>query len=320
MTKEQLAQYIADKDWRPFKEGESFWIIPNVIPVYSFMILLGMVIAILTIAFFWKREKLSLDHLSILIFITIPTSIIGARLGFIFEQLIAGNVASLKGVWWNIRAGGLSIQWGVIISALCDLLYIYFKRNVLDYRKALSYILPAVLIGQAVGRWGNYTNHEVFGKIDETGASVLWLGDTIAKNMYIIRSTDTEGALRVPLFFYEFLTSLIGYVLIVWVFNLFNWFKPGTTGALYLVWYGIVRASMEFLREEYYVFYFVLAILYIIIGLALVVYFELFNNFKLHKANPRYTKQKEKFGKLVWIKYTRLSELQLAQNVNEGEK
>ncbi|UWD34077.1 prolipoprotein diacylglyceryl transferase [Mesomycoplasma molare] len=309
----QLPEYL--KTARPFKEGEAFYIFNwEWLPVYSFMIMLGMIFAILTIAFFWKREKWNFDHLFTLIIITIPTSIIGARLGYIFEQLIAGNADKLKDNWWNIRSGGLSIQWGVILATISDLTYIYFKRTEIDYRKAMSFILPAVLIGQAVGRWGNYTNHEVYGKIDLDGSSVLWLGEIIVRNMFISDSVNQDGALRVPLFFYEFLTSLIGYLLLVWVFNLFNWFKPGVTGAMYLIWYGIVRASMEFLRQEAYLFYFILALIYIFLGVILAIYFQFFANFKYLIVNNklkiekvvRYQVSKEKFMKITWKKYQRV--------------
>ncbi|MGZ9428699.1 prolipoprotein diacylglyceryl transferase [Mycoplasma sp. 1012] len=304
------------KNARAFNEGEAYYLFNQTwLPVYSVMIMLGMILAILTIFFFWKREKMNTDHLAILVMITIPTSIIGSRLGFIFEQLIAGNAESLKHTWWNIRSGGLSIQWGVILSTVCDLIYIYFKRDVIDYRKAMSIILPAVLIGQAIGRWGNYTNHEVYGKIDADGSSVLWLGETIVRNMFISDSVNSDGALRVPLFFYEFLTSIVGYILIVWIFNLFNWLKPGVTAGFYLIWYGIVRSSMEFLREESYVFYFVLAIIYIIVGLIFVIYYQFFANYKYSfnktgiKVNKvqRYEKIKEKMFFITWVNYKRIN-------------
>ncbi|WGI36859.1 prolipoprotein diacylglyceryl transferase [Mesomycoplasma lagogenitalium] len=307
-------QELIEKFGRPFSVGEAYEIFPG-FPVYSFMIFLGMVFAILTIAFFWKRENLNFDHLFVLIIITIPSSIIGARLGFIFEQISVGNGGSLKDNWWNIRSGGLSIQWGVILSASLDLVYVFIKRKELDYRKCLSIILPTVLIGQAVGRWGNFTNHEVYGKQDLTGEWTLWLGPIISKNMFISDAVYPNGALRIPLFFYEFLTSLIGYIIIVWILNFFNWLKPGVTAGFYLIWYGIVRSSMEFLREESYVIYFVLAIFYIIFGIALSVYYQFFGNYvykivdkklKIEKRE-RYKAEKKPIGKAYWIFYERIN-------------
>lgn len=319
---------------RPYKSGEAFELIKEWVPFYSVAIMLGMLLAILTVALFWKRAKLNFDHLFIIIFITIPSSIIGARLGFIFEKISAGQINDIKDNWWNIRSGGLSIQWGVILAATLDLVYIYFKRDKIDYRQALSIILPTILIGQAIGRWGNYTNHEVYGKIDETGESVLWLGETITRNMFISDAIAPDGAVRIPLFFYEFLTSLIGYILIVWVLNVFNWLKPGVTGGFYLIWYGLVRASMEFLREEAYVIYFVIAIIFILVGITMAVYFQLFGNFQYKFENKkltiikkqRYEKTQEKyFDKISWTNWVRIEEniiprkSKVKQETNLGE-
>lgn len=339
----ETAQYKIPEDLisaRPFREGEAFYIFPNWLPVYSFTIVVGMIISILTIFFFWKREKYKIDHLLTLVIITIPTSIIGARLGFIFERL-ADHDPTISQTWWDIRSGGLSIQWAVIVPTICDLLYIYKKRIDVDYRKAFSFILPAVLIGQAIGRWGNFTNHEVYGKIDYTGAYVDWLGPLIRKNMFISDKVNEAGALRVPLFFYEFLTSLIGYILIVWVLNLFGWLKPGATGSLYIMYYGIVRASMEDLRQEAFAIYLVLAILSIILGLILFVRFQFLANYyiKVGKTqNPkhkkifslgtyihimkfvRYQKSKEKYFKIPFTRWNRIATIQRLeiQNLQEN--
>ncbi|WP_341517553.1 prolipoprotein diacylglyceryl transferase [Mesomycoplasma ovipneumoniae] len=297
---------------RPFKEGEAFWLIQDWIPIYALTVVLGMVASIITIYFFWKREGYKFDHLAALIFITIPISIVGARFGYILERLVVGDLTSLQ-QWWNIRQGGLSIQWGVIFPTVANLIYAYRKRASFDWRKGFSFILPAVLIGQFLGRWGNFTNHEVYGFLDPEGKTVNWLGDFIRKNMFIADKHAPNGQLRVPLFFYESLTSLFGYLVIVWVLNLFSWLKPGSTGALYILYYGIVRASMEFLRQESYVYYFVIAILMIILGILLFIRFQFFTNYYVKIENKklklafseRYTKENRRYIGLPWIRWNR---------------
>ncbi|WP_308699294.1 prolipoprotein diacylglyceryl transferase [Mycoplasma sp. 'Moose RK'] len=298
---------------RPFKEGEAFWIIQDWVPIYALTIVLGMIASIITIYFFWKREGYKSDHFFWLVAITIPVSIIGARFGFILERIVVGDFNSIKNTWWNIRAGGLSIQWGVIFPTIANLIYAYYRRREFDWRKAFSFILPAVLIGQAIGRWGNFTNHEVYGFIDPTGSSVNWLGDYIRKNMFISDQFAPNGQLRVPLFFYEFLASLFGYIILVWILNLFSWLKPGTTGALYILYYGIVRSSMEYLRQEAYLYYFLIAIFMIIFGIILVIRFQFFTNYYLKIENKRlkiayfsrYTKEKKHNFGLTWTRWSR---------------
>lgn len=309
----EIAQIPADlQGARPFKEGEAFWIIQNVIPVYALTIVLGMIASIITIYFFWKREGYKADYFFVLVFITIPVSIIGARFGFILERLVVGDFETLKN-WYNIRSGGLSIQWGVIFPTVANLIYCYYRRRQFDWRKAFSFILPAVLIGQAIGRWGNFTNHEVYGFVDPSGSSLNWLGNYIRKNMFISDSFAPNGQLRVPLFFYEFLTSLFGYIILVWVLNLFSWLKPGTTGALYILYYGIVRASMEYLRQEAYLYYFLIAIFMIIFGLLLAIRFQFLTNYYLKIENKklkigyfvRYNKEKKRYFFFNWTRWNR---------------
>lgn len=212
------------------------------VKVYALTMLSGMILAILTIAWFWKKEKYSWDLLQLLIIVIIPTSIIGARLWYVLgdlEKFTSGNAR-----WYAFWEGGLAIQGGVTFSATAGLIVVYFNRTQVDWRKVVGIILPSVLIGQSIGRWGNFANHEVYGT-ETSYESVAWLGNWIASNMFI------DGAYRTPLFFYESITSLIGYVVLVWVAQYYMKFlKPGVPAAFYLIWYGIVRISMEPLRDE----------------------------------------------------------------------
>jgi len=241
-------------------------------PVYPFTIIVGIFLAIITVAYFWRKEKYPIELLLKIIIITIPTAILGARLFFIFERLIYNPQNPFpNSAWYAIWNGGLSIQGGVIVPTILNLLFIRKHKDILDIRKCFGMILPTVLIGQAIGRWGNFANHEVFGRVAEEW-EVAWLGPIISSHMYISISGGSPE-FRIPLFFYESISSLIGYVLIVWVILNFNLTKPGVPGALYLIWYGITRVAMEPLREESYLFYTLLSVLSIITGVLLVVYF-----------------------------------------------
>ena len=250
-----------------FKEGDATYLF-GTFSLYPFAIFMGILAAIFTITYFWKKNSYQWDILLTLIIITIPSSIIGARLLFIIERLMYNWDDPFPGsAWYAIWEGGLSIQGGVFLAAVLDLAYLSFKKEIIDRRNVFGIILPTVLIGQAIGRWGNFANHEVFGKVID-GDSLNWLGDAIKYNMLI------NGDFRVPLFFYESLVNLIGYIIIVWVIINLNLTKPGTPGALYLIWYGVTRVAMEPLREESYLFYTIIAVLSIILGLILTVWFE----------------------------------------------
>lgn len=247
---------------------------PNIIlPIYPFTIIIGMILAIITVAYFWRKEKYPIELLLKIILITIPSSIIGARLFFIFERLIYNPTNPFPdSAWYAIWNGGLSIQGGVLIPTILNIIFIRRHKDILDIRKCFGIILPTVLIGQSIGRWGNFANHEVYGRVVEEW-EVSWLGPIISSNMYI---SSTEGAapeFRAPLFLYESVSSLVGYVIIVWVVLNFNLTKPGVPGALYLIWYGVTRVAMEPLREESYLFYTLLSIFSIVAGISLLLYF-----------------------------------------------
>ncbi|WP_330463677.1 prolipoprotein diacylglyceryl transferase [Metamycoplasma gateae] len=261
--------------------------------VYSLTMMLGMLASILTVYYFWRREKYSFEQLAILIFIALPTAIIGARFVFVIQQLIEYK-GWANGPWYKmfyVWEGGLSIHGGVITATICCVIYIIFSKNPkrIDLKKAFSIILPAVLIGQVIGRWGNFANHEVYGQVmSENSLAFKLLPKLIRDHMYI------NGNYRMPLFLYESIANFFSYIILVWILNNYNWLKPGTTGGLYILFYGILRFGMEPLREDSYNIYKVISALYIIVGLLLTVIFEFvvklnYNVYKVYKYNKEWT-------------------------------
>lgn len=200
---------------------------------YPLMIFTGIIVATLTVAYFWRRYKYSWEILQILVIIVIPMSIFGAK----FYTLV------FDGGWsnWYVLSG-LSIYGALIFAIGSGITYIYFVRHAVDFRTVLSIVLPTILIGQAIGRWGNFFNHELYGQI-VSGDSLNWLPHWIKSNMFI------NGEYRQPIFLYESIASFTGYFLIVWVFNIKSTFKPGTTAGLYLIWYGIERIVLQTFRD-----------------------------------------------------------------------
>ncbi|MGP1451708.1 MAG: prolipoprotein diacylglyceryl transferase [Metamycoplasmataceae bacterium] len=284
----------------PIKSGEQtplFYIGKLPIQTYSLMLMFGMLAAIITIYIFWKREKYKIEILMGLIIITIPMALFGARLGYIIEALIYDPGTITWKNWYKSWEGGLSIQGGILLAMVCDLGYVYSKRKYVDIRKVSSIIIPTILIGQVVGRWGNYANHEVYGKIDWTGRSSLIFGKFFASNMYITdslsQSLGLEGAYRYPLFLYEGIANLIGYILIVWVINWLGLLKPGASVGLYFLWYGLLRYFMEPLRQESFKLYVVISIIFIMIGTFALIRYQFLNSVHYIRAwrNGRYVYQ-----------------------------
>ncbi|MBZ4204313.1 prolipoprotein diacylglyceryl transferase [Mycoplasma tauri] len=241
---------------------------------YSLTMMFGMIASILTCLIFWKRARYDINILLMLIFLTIPSAIFGARLWLLVENAIYSPNYDWSS-WYKIWEGGLSIQGGVALAVIVDLIYAYTKRDKIDIRKACDIIIPTILIGQVIGRWGNYANHEVYGRIDWNGTGSLIFGKNFASNMFIKDSIGT--GYRYPLFLYEGIANLIGYMILVWIINLFGLLKPGANAPLYFVWYGVVRMSMEPLRQEKYSIYLVAAILFLIGGFLGFIFFQFLN-------------------------------------------
>nr|WP_307927246.1 prolipoprotein diacylglyceryl transferase family protein [Mycoplasmopsis bovis] len=85
-------------------------------------------------------------------------AILGARIWNEVDQAINNPNYNWRN-WYKVWEGGLSIQGGVVLAVIVDLTYVYFKRDKIDIRKACDIIIPTILIGQVIGRWGNYANH-----------------------------------------------------------------------------------------------------------------------------------------------------------------
>lgn len=204
--------------------------------LYPIMMFLGILTGFLTVCYFWKRQKYPWEILQIILIIAVPSAILGARLWYaLFNPEV-----------WNqfFHFSGLAIQGGIIFSFLGVGTYLYFVRHVIDVRTAVGILIPAIFIGQTIGRIGNFANHEVYGQVvDEASLNWLqWIG--IKSHMFIDRQY------RAPFFLYEMFGTLAGYILVVWVLLYRNWVRPGVTAALYVGIYGVIRLTMEPLRDE----------------------------------------------------------------------
>ena len=275
---------------------------------YSLTMLLGMLTAIGFVWYFWNREGYSSETLLIMIIVVIPSSIIGARLWY--EM---GKPSDDSNPWYAFWAGGLAIQGGVTFAVLSGCVVAYFNRAALDMRKLFTLIVPNVLIGQVIGRWGNFANHEVFGQLTSYD-SISWLGRWVSQNMWF--SGGNEGAptsgYYVPLFLYESMINLFGWILLVWFFQTKSrrkWFKPGTIGGFYFIWYGIVRIILEPMRNASDILKWningwsldasvVTGVLFLIVGVVTALFFQYFpNKYKWNEVKYTWEVPLRKFSK-----------------------
>ncbi|MDU7056415.1 MAG: prolipoprotein diacylglyceryl transferase, partial [Enterococcus hirae] len=144
---------------------------------------------------------------------------------------------------FNIRSGGLAIYGGLIAGAIT--LYFFTKYHFISMWTFLDIAAPSVLLAQAIGRWGNFMNHEAYGPVTtRIFLENLHIPRFIIDNMYI------EGFYRQPTFLYESVWSLIGFILLLFLRNKKHLLKKGEVLLVYVMWYSFGRFFIEGLRTD----------------------------------------------------------------------
>lgn len=199
---------------------------------YGVLIALGLVLAVVYGSYNSKRLGVNPDHLLNCVIVGVITGILGARAYYVLFNL--DYYASHPGKILAINEGGLAI-YGGIIGALAGGL-IVAKICKMNIPAVLDVVAVGFLIGQGIGRWGNFFNQEAYGS-----ATTLPWG---------MVSEGTNNVVVHPCFLYESLWCLLGVLLL----HLFSHSKlrkyNGQMGLLYLVWYGTERAIVEGLRAD----------------------------------------------------------------------
>jgi len=235
---------------------------------YGFIITLGMVLAFFYAIYRAKQEKISFDDMLDVAIFTIIFGVIGARLYYVLTTLNEGLYKSFIDVIaiWN---GGLAIYGGIIGGAIA--VYVVCRIKKLSFFKVTDTIVPGVLIGQILGRWGNFFNGEAY------GYEVLESSPLYFIRMGLIPNIESSTVMHYfhPTFLYESLWNLVGFILINSLYKKKKF--DGQVFFMYISWYGFGRMFIEGLRtDSLYVGVFrisqVVGFLCFIIGAAAIAY------------------------------------------------
>ena len=195
------------------------------------------------------------DIIDLLIF-AVPLCIIGARLYYVIFYLDLyrnpdGSLDFLRML--RIWDGGLAIYGGIIVAILTLLVFCKIKKiPFLAFADVGSF---GMLIGQLVGRWGNFVNVEAYGGL--TALPWRMCSEKIANELFSQGLVDAAGWQQVmdgtlgvhPTFFYESLWNFVGFFLLVYLSR--KWRKfDGQLFFTYLAWYGVGRGIIEGLRTD----------------------------------------------------------------------
>ena len=201
---------------------------------YGVLIALGFALAILYCSKHAPDFGIeSDDFIDLMLWLT-PLSIVGARLYFVIFrwQDYAADPKQLFAVW----EGGLAIYGGIIAGVLVILAVCRYKK--IPVAAMLDLAAYGVLIGQILGRWGNFMNREAFGA-ETTVFCRMGLTDPAGNTIYVH-----------PTFLYESLWNLAGLLFLIWFSRTGKRRWDGQCAAIYFFWYGLGRAWIEGLRTD----------------------------------------------------------------------
>ena len=201
---------------------------------YGVIIAVGFILAMLYCARHCRRCGIEPDTLYDFLIWMIPLAIIGARLYYVIFQWsdYRGHPIDALKIW----EGGLAIYGGVIAGILTGI--VWCRKRKIPFGAMADVCAPGLLIGQCIGRWGNFINREAFGR-ETTAFSRMGLTLPGRETVYVH-----------PTFLYESLWNFAGFLMLHFWFRKHERKFDGELILLYAVWYGIGRALIEGLRTD----------------------------------------------------------------------
>lgn len=256
--------------------SEAFNIFGISIAWYAVIITLGMIAAVAYTIFRARKIGITIDDVIDYALFTIPIGIIGARLYYVVTNLdqYHGFLDII-----NIRNGGLAIYGGIIFGAIAVIGVSYFKK--INFLAMADCCTPGIILAQAIGRWGNFTNGEAFGMsptLLESQQGTIEQTDIFCRMGLNNALTGNQLTFVHPTFLYESLWNILGFVLI----NIFFKHKKydGQIFILVFGWYALGRAIIEPFRTDSMFLFgiksnFILPIIIFILAASALVYFHI---------------------------------------------
>ena len=234
---------------------------------YSLFITIGFVLGIILALNEAKKQGIDKETMIDYFFYLIPLVLVGARLYYVLFNLgyYLNNPIDIFKVW----EGGLAIHGGVIVGVIVTI--VFFKKRKINFLKITDIMVISLILGQAIGRWGNFINKEAFGPVTTIEAlQKLHIPKFIIDGMFI------SGNYYQPTFFYESIWCILGFIILL----LIRKFKKTNLGELtsyYLIWYGLGRLMIESLRTDSLMFMGLkvaqlVSVVFIIVGVFILEY------------------------------------------------
>ncbi len=176
--------------------------------------------------------------------------VVGARLWHVFTPSPSAIAEGRTTLFYlthpfdliNLRNGGLGIPGAVIGGAL--VLFFYSRKRDLNFSEWADIAAPGLALGQAIGRWGNFINQEIYGAPTDLPWKIF------IEPLYRLSGFETQEYYH-PLFLYESLWNLMNMALLIWLMRRFRErLKHGDIFLIYLIIYPFGRFLLDFLRLD----------------------------------------------------------------------
>lgn len=219
---------------------EAFFIGSFPVYWYGIIVTIAFVVAIFLFLKAVRQAGLNEESCIDLLFWSLVFAMLGARLYHVIFNWndYKSDMASIL----DFRAGGLAIHGGIFIGCLVG--YFIARRKGLPYFQILDIAAPSIILGQAIGRWGNFFNQEGYG---------FPVGRNVLQDMnlpgWLIEQMSKGGVYYHPNFLYESLWAFIGFLILISLRRGVKLF-PGELFAIYVIWYSFGRFYIEGLREN----------------------------------------------------------------------
>lgn len=219
---------------------------------YGIIIVLGIALGAWVAARELQKRQLgvkAIDEFYNGLILVVFSGYIFARLTYVILDMIGGGQYASLGQVLNFRAGGVNILGGFVGAVLVASFYITWRR--LKFWHYADVAGLALLLAQAIGRWGNFINQELYGPPTTAPWGIL-IEPQFRLAQYSDLSVYPADTTRFhPTFLYESIALFVGFLLLMWLNGRFRdkW-EPGTLFGLFLIWWGGNRTWIEFFRPD----------------------------------------------------------------------
>lgn len=211
---------------------------------YALLMLSGILAGYFLALFLAQRVKLSGSVIDKIFFGCIVSALLGARLVYVLFNLDLFQDNWLDVI--NLTRGGLSI-FGALLGGM-GYLFFYARQHKFNLFELLDILAPSVLLGQVIGRWGNFFNYEAYGPATGLFWKMYVPESARLANNYTYENLNAE--FFHPTFLYEIGPNFLLLLLILWFFDNLTDKRSGLVVAVYAVGYGAIRFFTEFFRLD----------------------------------------------------------------------